>query len=288
MTDVPRPLLIGAVAYDPKVVTIWEGFKRVFGDRGLEIDYVLYSNYERQVEALMRGDIDVAWNSPLAWVRTRRLARAAGREVRAVAMRDADRDLTSIVVVRAESDLRSVEDLRDRKLGVGAIDSPQATLLPLSAVDQAGIDPDRDVEVIVHDLFAGKHGDHGAAERAAAKALDAGELDAICILGSNGAVFAEEGVWAPGSVRVIAETAAFDHCNFTATDAAPADAVARFRELLLAMDYDDPEVRPLCELEGLRSWVDGRVERYVDLERAVDRFGFYDETGAVTARAYRY
>ena len=38
-------LLLGAVAYDPKVVTIWDGFQRYFEERGLPFDYVLYTNY---------------------------------------------------------------------------------------------------------------------------------------------------------------------------------------------------------------------------------------------------
>ena len=67
-----RDFLLGAVAYDAKVVPIWEGFKAHFESHGLPFDFVLYSNYERQVAAHHRGDIDVAWNSPLAWVRTRR------------------------------------------------------------------------------------------------------------------------------------------------------------------------------------------------------------------------
>ena len=71
-------VLLGAVAYDPKVVTIWDGFRVWLRARGLEFDYVLYSNYERQVEDLVAGRIDVAWNSPLAWVRARRLAAARG------------------------------------------------------------------------------------------------------------------------------------------------------------------------------------------------------------------
>ena len=53
-------LILGAVAYDPRVVTIWEGFKRHFQQQGLSFDYVLYSNYERQVEALLDGTIHVA------------------------------------------------------------------------------------------------------------------------------------------------------------------------------------------------------------------------------------
>ena len=66
-----RPaVLLGAVAYDPKVVTIWEGFKQWFRERDFAFDYVLYSNYERQVDALLAGDHHVAWNSPLATVDT--------------------------------------------------------------------------------------------------------------------------------------------------------------------------------------------------------------------------
>jgi phosphonate transport system substrate-binding protein len=49
MTEKAKPFVLGAVAYDPKVVTIWEGFKAWFAERGFAFDYVLYSNYEAQV-----------------------------------------------------------------------------------------------------------------------------------------------------------------------------------------------------------------------------------------------
>src|ERR687897_1651931 len=96
-------LVLGSVCYDPKVVTIWEGFKAYFLKHGLSFDYVLYSNYERQVDALLTGQIDVAWNSPLAWVRARRLAAASGLEIRPFAMRDTDCDVRSAIVTRADS-----------------------------------------------------------------------------------------------------------------------------------------------------------------------------------------
>src|SRR3954471_11854671 len=112
MTMTDHGLLLGAVAYDPKVVTIWDGFRDWFHRQGLDFDYVLYSNYERQVEDLMAGHIDVAWNSPLAWVRARRLADARGQAVRAIAMRDTDCDLSSVIVVRADSPIKGVDDLR--------------------------------------------------------------------------------------------------------------------------------------------------------------------------------
>ncbi len=36
------------------------------------------------------------------------------------------------------------------------------------------------------------------------------------------------------------------------------------------MDYGDPEVRPLLDLEGLKQWRPGRVSGYAALEQAVD------------------
>src|SRR3954462_2876247 len=109
-------LLLGAVAYDPKVVTIWDGFQQYFDRRGLPVDYVLYTNYERQVEALFAGHIHVARNSPLAWLECERIAERTGRRAEAICMRDTDRDLTSILVVRADSGIRTVENLRGRRV----------------------------------------------------------------------------------------------------------------------------------------------------------------------------
>src|SRR5262249_11982902 len=127
-------VVLGAVAYDAKVVPIWEGFGRVFARAGLDFDVIWFTNYERQVDALIAGPINVAWTSPLPWLQTRRLARELRRPPRAIAMRDTDRDLRTAIVARADSGIRTAADLRGRTLAVGAADSPQATLIPLMSL----------------------------------------------------------------------------------------------------------------------------------------------------------
>src|SRR5580692_7342328 len=107
--------LLGAVAYDPKVVTIWDGFKQYFEKRGFLFDYILYTTYERQVEAHFSGHIQAAWNSPLAWLQSERLAEALGRRAEAICMRDTDRDLTSVVIARNNDTIRGVADLKGRR-----------------------------------------------------------------------------------------------------------------------------------------------------------------------------
>jgi ABC-type phosphate/phosphonate transport system substrate-binding protein len=260
-------LILGAVAYDAKVVPIWEGFKTYFEASGLPFDFVLYSNYERQVEAHLRGEVDVAWNSPLAWLETERAAKRRGRSAEAIAMRDTDCDLTSVVLVRADGPLRAASDLRGKRIGVGAFDSPQATLIPLVVLAEAGVEG----EVVRHDALLGKHGDHIGGERDAVKALLAGTVDAACVIDGNRLAFTREGLFGQNTLRVVLQTAPYDHCNFTILDGTT-PAIAKFRELLLAMSYDDPQIRPLLDMEGLTAWKPGRTTGYALLARAVDRY----------------
>ena len=279
-------LLLGAVAYDPKVVTIWEGFKAYFARNDLAMDYILYSNYETQVEALLNGHIHVAWNSPLAWVRARRLAQAQGHTVQAIAMRDSDRDLTSVVVVKEDGPIKTIADLKGWGVAVGAVDSPQATLLPLAHLHAHGIDPEKDIVVQYHNVLVGKHGDHIGGERDAASSLITGEADAACMLEVNYHNFMADGTLPSGSTRVLTRTVPFDHCNFTiGTENALTE---KFRTLLVTMSYDDPDVRPLCDLEGLKMWYPGRTEGYQALETAVDDAHFYDRQGNITVEDYNY
>jgi phosphonate transport system substrate-binding protein len=286
-----RTLVLGAVAYDPKVVSIWEGFKNYFQHLGLPFDVVLFTNYERQVEALMASHITVAWNSPLAWVRTRRLAEAAGLVAHALAMRDTDQDVTSAIIVRSDSAVRVIADLRGKTIATGAIDSPQARLLPLNHLRRHGVVVGKDAQSKVFDVLAGKHGDHIGGERDAVRALMRGEVDAACIIDSNHLLFTQEGSISPGTTRVLAQTDPYDHCNFTALSKAGekiAEPLVIFCKLLMNMSYADPAVRPLFDLEGLKAWREGRTNGYAALEEAVDAFAFYHQNGAIIADHYIY
>jgi phosphonate transport system substrate-binding protein len=239
------------------------------------------------VEALMDGTIHVAWNSPLAWLRAQRLAGAGGAAVAAIAMRDTDCDLTSVVVVRADSGIEKVSDLAGRAVAVGAVDSPQATLIPLAYLASTGLRPGQDFQIVHHNVGVGMHGDHIGGERDAARALMAGTVDAACMIDGNHLVFSTEGTLGTGASRIVAQTPTYDHCNFTASASAPPAVIDRFRTLLLGMSYDDPDVRFLLDLEGLKAWRPGRTRGYGALDSAVRETRFYDDEGNVSAGDYR-
>ena len=49
-----KTIWLGAVAYNPKVVTIWEGMRRYFHEEAhLPVQVVLFQSYEAQVPALL-------------------------------------------------------------------------------------------------------------------------------------------------------------------------------------------------------------------------------------------
>src|SRR5438034_9084344 len=123
-----KTILLGAVAYDPKVVTIWEGIREHFQEQGVPLDFALFSNYERQVDELIKGHIDIAWNTPLAHVRVKQ--RTGGTSL-SLGMRDSDRDFHAKIIVRREGGIEALKDLEGRTLAIGSSDSTQARILPL-------------------------------------------------------------------------------------------------------------------------------------------------------------
>jgi phosphonate transport system substrate-binding protein len=279
-----RPVLVGAVIYDPKVSVIWDIIKSYFAAEGCPIDCVYYTNYGLLVDALIQGHVDVAWNSPLAWVDAQR--RTGGR-CRALAMRDTDRDRRTHLLVRADSGIRSVADLRGRTVAVGAVDSPQATLLPIHHLATHGLVAGRDFDVLRHDVLVGKHGDHVGGERDALAALREGRADAAAVLDLNWELWSADGTADPAAIAVLTTTAPFDHCNFTVTESFAAERATAWTLVLLAMDYGNPLHREMMDLEGLKQWLPGRVSGYEALTRAAEEQGFFADAPSAPAAGSR-
>ena len=268
----PRTL-VGAVVYDPKVVTIWDGIKDHFAKKGCPIDCVFYSTYSLMVDALLAGHIGIAWNSPLAWVDAQR---RTGGACRAIAMRDTDRDRVTRLVARADSGLLRIEDLRGHTFATGASDSPQATLIPLRALRRHGLTPNSDVQIRPFDVMVGKHGDHIGGEQDALRSVIARENDACAILDLNWERWLADGTADEATLRVIGSTDHFDHCNFTVLSSFPRDLEREWLAALFAMRYDDPEQRKLMDMEGLHEWLPGRTSGYGPLTEAAEQERFFE------------
>ena len=270
-----KPMVIGAVLYNPKVSVIWDIIGAFFQDNGCPIDTVFYTNYELQVEALLKGHIDIAWNSPLAWLDAQR---QSGSMCRAIAMRDTDRDRVSYLITKTQGRIKTVEDLRGKTVAVGAKDSPQATLIPLGLLQHHGLQPGRDVQVRRFDLMVGKHGDHIGGELEALQCLAAGEADASALVDLNWQTWTQDGTINPNEYTILATTEPFDHCCFTVRADFPPEREQQFLRVLYSMSYDNPKHQEMMDLEGLKAWVPGRTSGYGLLHEAVERQHFFAGT----------
>jgi phosphonate transport system substrate-binding protein len=264
-------LIVGAVAYDPKVVTIWEGLADYLNRQtSVRVDVMLFLSYEAQIDALLAGRIDIGWNTNLAFVQSRH--RSDGR-CRPLAMRDTDVEWRSVILAVRGGPVTSITDLRGRTLGLGSRDSGHAAILPVHFLAEQGLVENADYRSLRFDGDVGKHGDTGRTELEVLAALLDGRVDA----GAVGSLFwgsVQENRLAPeGAVAPIWQSPAYHHCMFTTRPGLDAALAQRFAEALFAMSFENPEHRPILEMEGLKAWVPPRLDGYESLERACQRQG---------------
>ena len=267
-------LRIGAVAYDPKVVTIWEGIQAFLTEEGrVPVEVELFLGYPTQVRALLDRRIDIAWNTNLAFVQSVRWSDGACGPV---AMRDTDREWRSVVLGLSGGPVRDLAGLRGRSLALGSRDSGHASILPQYFLDRAGLRAGRDYTPVRHNSDVGKHGDTGTSELAALRALLDGQADAAAV----GAPFwerlqASAGLPA-GAVREIWRSPPFHHCMFTGRPGLPAARSEAFARALQSMRWEEPRHRPILEAEGLRAWVGPQVDGYRSLFEACEQQGLFE------------
>ena len=266
-----KTLLLGAVAYDPRVVTIWEGIRAYFKDQGVPLDFALFSNYERQVDELLAGHIDIAWNTPLAHVRTRR--RTDGKSL-SLGMRDSDRDFRAKLVARKDSGVRGPKDLAGKTLAVGSRDSTQARILPMYFLGKEGVDFGK-CKLLPFDTDLGKHGDTGTSELDVLTALREGRAQAGTVGDLIWAMEQAAGRIDPSQIEAVWSTPPFDHCMFDALPSLPRESADAFWRALEAMKWEIPEHRRILELEGLRQWMPPREEGYESLKAALDGINYW-------------
>jgi ABC-type phosphate/phosphonate transport system substrate-binding protein len=273
MTTQPKTILVGAVAYHPRVVTVWEGFRDYFRRGHLDVDYVLFSNYERQIDALLLGEIDIAWNTNTAYVSAEH---QIGGSAQVLGMRDVDASYATVLVVRGGgNESKNIAQLAGNVLALGSRDSGHAAILPLHYLGRQGVDLGR-VNLLRFDTDLGKHGDTGDSEARVLKAVSSGDAWAGAVGDATWLISKAQGNSDTEGLEVIWRSPTYYHCSFTARPDFSADLAGRWLELLLGMDYGDASLRHYMDLEGVKRWLPGDKAGYRDLTEAMRRQGYLD------------
>ena len=259
---------VGAVAYHPRIVTIWEAFLEHFDREGVSTDYILYSNYERLVEAVLAGDVEVGWNTNTAFVA---LEQRLGAEARILGMRDLDAQFATLIVTRRGEAFGEVGDLAGKRLALGSRDSGHAAILPLHYLAEQGLDAASECELVRIDTDLGKHGDTGDSELRVIRAVAEGSADAGALGEPTLAAFRAERVPAVADLEVAWRSPTYYHCNFTALPSLEDTLARRWEEALMAMSYDDERMRHAMDLEGVKRWLPGDRAGYESLAVAMGK-----------------
>jgi ABC-type phosphate/phosphonate transport system substrate-binding protein len=255
---------IGAVAYSPAAVTIFRDLTRYLGERGLKADYVLYSNYDSLLGALDRGEVDIAWNTPLAHAQ---FHVRSGGACRTLVMRDVDVGVRSVLVARPGAQIKSVADLAGKRLVLGSEQAAEATVLPRHFLKQEGVELDR-VTIVSLEREVDSAGNPCASPGHVLAALRAGRGDAGIITSDLWEHVQASEAGKPNALQLVWTSPPFSHCVFTASDKLDDQRAAKFTELMQAMRPAGP-TRELMELEGTRKWLAGSSEGFADLIEAV-------------------
>ena len=237
---------IGGVAYKPSKVTIFQNLTTYLNRKSFPAEFVLYSDYDKLNAALDRGEVDIAWNGPGHHARFH--VRNGGSQ--SLGMRDVDQDRVTLVV-RADSNIKSVKDLQGKRLMLG--DSGSQKGAPGHFLKKEGVDF-ANVKLVRLDSSASRATD-------VLKALSEGRSDAAVIL---------ESAWkraqgfrrANPAIQAVWNSPEICHCTFTAAQKFDASLGSRFTRIITSMDPKDPLVAELNRLEGAQKWLPGNPKGF--------------------------
>jgi len=273
---------VGAVAYDPKVVTIWEGMRRYFHEEAqVPLEVVLFQSYENQVSALLADPgaprIDIAWNTNLAYLQADTWS---AHRCRPIAMRDTDVGWTTKIVAASGGAVTTLAQLKNSTLALGSRDSGHAAILPVHFLARERLIEGADYRTLRFNSDVGKHGDTGTSEVEVVRAVLDGRAEAGAIGSPFWNTVRAQRLVPEGSLTEIWTSPPFNHCMFTARPDLDEGLERRFAAALFGMDYDNPTHRAVLEAEGLRRWLAPQLQGYDALRDAAAREGFFERPTA--------
>jgi ABC-type phosphate/phosphonate transport system substrate-binding protein len=255
-------------AASPTYISVFRGLQTHFRRHGIDLDWVLYADYDALVEAFVKREIDLAWNAPLAYVKIKRRLKDP---CQVVAMRDVDVNFTTHFITHAASDILTVQDLKGKRVALGSRGSMQAGLLPYYFLQQLGLQPSHDLAVC--SFYDERQGNARSDERDVVERVSRQEYDAGAVSQRTLDVLRAEGTLAPDSLRLVWSSPGYSHCCFTAHSDMDPELVQRITQAFVAISAQDPAGQAVLAGEGCNAFVPGIATGWETLEKAAEQAG---------------
>ena len=162
---------------------------------GREVELSVPTTYNAVVEAMVSGELDLAYFGGLTYVQARQRADVHPLFTE-VNPRTGTTKYRSVIIVPADSNVKNVEDLRGKDFAFGSVSSTSGSLYPSIMLNQAGLDYRTDLGEVVYT------GGHDTTAQAVANGrVAAGGLEDRILYDLQ-----EEGIIGKDKVRVIEES----------------------------------------------------------------------------------
>jgi len=151
-----KVLKMGLIPADDaaEMLRAYEPVKEYLSEKlGIPVEIQVTSDYTAAIEAMRSKHIDMAWFGPFSYIIA---ANVAGAEaiVNGVRRSDGKSDYHSIIVVRADSGIETLEDLKGKSFAFVDPASTSGNLIPRKMLIENGINPDKDFSM---SYYAGTH-----------------------------------------------------------------------------------------------------------------------------------
>ena len=260
-------LRLGGVASNSYLVA-FPAIRAHFATQGIDLDWVLYSNWDALVDAFVNKEVDLAWNGPLAYIK---IKRRLNDLCQVVAMRDVDVNLVTHFITKPNSEILTVEDLKGKQFALASRGSVEAGLLAHHYLQQVGIDPGQDLARL--SFYDDRQPSSLPDQRDVVERVQKGEYDAGAVSRTTLEKMEEDGSLPRGSIRIFWTSPGYSHCCFTAHNDLDTALTQKVTQAFVSMDYGDPVRRTAMDAEGCKAFLPGITEGWETLEKVAEEEG---------------
>jgi phosphonate transport system substrate-binding protein len=229
---------------DPTMAKRWNVYRDYLGKAtGLPVKLFESSDYNGTIQALSSGQVDMANIAGGGYANVDAQVGQLVAPVLTVRQAEGDMGYYSALLVRADSPVRSLADMKGRTLGYVDFNSTSGYLYPRAKMRQQGVEPDT---FFGKTSFAGGH-------TQAVMALENGQFDATIVqMGggdpvhgfTTGAMFtmARRGLVDPKDFRIVWTVGPMPNSAIVTRTDRPQPFIDIVRGAMAALPYDEPEL----------------------------------------------
>ncbi len=244
--------------------TILTGAKHLddllYKQTGLYFKSSVSTSYAAAIEAMCAGKADVGWLATFAYV----LAHdKCGVNVKLITVRYGRSYYRGQIIVRADSGINKIEDLKGKKFAFVDPASTSGFLYPSALFKEHGIDPDKDFS---QKMFAGSH-------NAVVLAVYKGQVDGGATYEDARSTIAKDFPDVKQKVKAIAYTDKIPNDTVSVRKDLPEDIQKKIADGLLALSKTDEGKKVLKEIYNIGGLVPGKDSAFDPVRRTAKIMG---------------